>query len=142
MICTTSSYCFYTTTSSAKPYSRTKTNSLNLLNLAQATEEQFALLVPACDTTPSGQIGDNSFPLKLDPSQFSMPFELSNTNILHKIQQDLVETDVTLRRMIRAELYKLDIYGKESLMFLIGLSLISNQRREPLSNHSKIYRAP
>jgi hypothetical protein len=91
------------------------------LNTADVTEEQLDSLVSVCEAASFGRgtetVLDESYrkALKLDLSQFSTPFDLSSTPILHKIQQDLVDTDTTLRRHIRTEPYKLNIYGKHKL---------------------------
>ncbi|EEB96184.1 hypothetical protein MPER_04725, partial [Moniliophthora perniciosa FA553] len=88
------------------------------LNLASATTEQLTKLVSACDAAPFGRgaqtVMDESYrkALKLELAQFATPFDLAATGILHKIQQDLVDTDTALRRPIRAEPYKLNIYDK------------------------------
>ncbi|KAK7040321.1 hypothetical protein VNI00_009789 [Paramarasmius palmivorus] len=88
------------------------------LNLANATPEQLDKLISVCDAAPFGRgaetVMDESYrkALKLELSQFATPFDLAATGILHKIQQDLVDTDATLRRLIRAEPYKLNIYDK------------------------------
>ncbi|KIK57156.1 hypothetical protein GYMLUDRAFT_247122 [Collybiopsis luxurians FD-317 M1] len=50
--------------------------------------------------------------LKLDLSQFATPFDFAGTSILHPVPQDLVDTDTSLRRRIRAEPYKLSIYDQ------------------------------
>ena len=96
-----------------------RSETFNRLNLTTATEKQLAKLIAVCDAAPFGRgdqtVLDTSYrkALKLDLSQFSMPFELANTNVIPKIQQDLVETDSVLRRRIRAEPYKLNIYGEK-----------------------------
>lgn len=50
--------------------------------------------------------------LKLELSQFAMPFDLASTNILQRIQRDLFTSNTALHRFIRAEPYKLNIYGQ------------------------------
>ncbi|ESK89103.1 hypothetical protein Moror_5276 [Moniliophthora roreri MCA 2997] len=88
------------------------------LNLASATAEQLTKLISVCDAAPFGRgaqtVMDESYrkALKLELAQFATPFDLAATGILHKIQQDLVDTDTAIRRPIRAEPYKLNIYDK------------------------------
>ncbi|KIY64030.1 hypothetical protein CYLTODRAFT_381480, partial [Cylindrobasidium torrendii FP15055 ss-10] len=92
----------------------------NVLNLAKATPEQLHGLISACDAAPFGRgnqtVMDDTYrkALKLELAQFAMPFELSQTGILTKIQNDLVDPSVAIRRGIRAEPYKLNIYDKGS----------------------------
>lgn len=87
------------------------------LNLAQASPEELAKLIASCDAAPFGRgtesVLDDSYrkALKLNLSQFGMPFELAATNIIAKIRQELVESTTLLHRTIRAEPYKLNIYG-------------------------------
>ncbi|KIY62600.1 hypothetical protein CYLTODRAFT_404326 [Cylindrobasidium torrendii FP15055 ss-10] len=93
----------------------------DVLNLAHATPDELESLISAFAALPSGrgsQAGkDESYhkPLELDVAQFSIPFDLSETGILNKIQHDLVDTRDTLRSSIRTELCKLEIYDKGSL---------------------------
>ncbi|KAF8823584.1 hypothetical protein HHX47_DHR10000284 [Lentinula edodes] len=90
------------------------------LDTANATKEQLASWISVCEPAPFGQ-GTETFldksyrkALKLNLLQFATPFDLASTIILHSIQQDLVETDTALRRMIRAEPYKLNVYNESS----------------------------
>ncbi|KAF9063491.1 hypothetical protein BDP27DRAFT_1426828 [Rhodocollybia butyracea] len=88
------------------------------LNTANAAKEQLASLISVCEAASFGRgtetVLDESYrkALKLDLSQFSTPLDLASTSILHRIQQDLVDTDTVLRRRIRTEPYKLNIYNK------------------------------
>ena len=87
------------------------------MNLSKATNEQLSKLVVACAADGRDHTVLRK-PIQLDPSHFSMPFDLTNTDILHKIQQDLVETDIALRQRIRVNLSKLDVYGERHYAFL------------------------
>ncbi|KAF9063493.1 hypothetical protein BDP27DRAFT_1299627 [Rhodocollybia butyracea] len=86
--------------------------------MANVTEGQLNSLISVCEAAAFGRgtetVLDESYrkALKLDLSQFSIPLDLASTPILHRIQQDLVDTDTTLRRHIRTEPYKLNIYDK------------------------------
>lgn len=91
----------------------------NVLNLASAPTEKLQDLISACDAAPFGRgnqtVMDESYrkALKLDTVQFSIPFDLSGTKILSKIQRDLVDTHyIYSPRSVRTELYKLNIYGQ------------------------------
>ncbi|KIK57157.1 hypothetical protein GYMLUDRAFT_229413 [Collybiopsis luxurians FD-317 M1] len=90
------------------------------LNMANASEQELASLISVCEAAPFGRgtetVLDESYrkALKLDLSQFATPFDLAGTSILHQIQQDLVDIDTSLRRRIRAEPYKLNIYDQGS----------------------------
>jgi hypothetical protein len=94
------------------------------LNLADATDEQLNRLISVCEAAPFGRgaesVMDESYrkALKLELSQFSTPFDIAATGILYRIQQDLVDTYSTLRRMIRAEPYKLNVYGEKHPNFV------------------------
>ncbi|KIK57155.1 hypothetical protein GYMLUDRAFT_229412 [Collybiopsis luxurians FD-317 M1] len=87
--------------------------------MANASVQELTNLISVCQAAPFGcgteTILDESYPkaLKLDLSQFSTPFDLAGTRILHQIQQDLVNTHPGLRHRIRAERYK-NIYNAGS----------------------------
>ncbi len=87
----------------------------------------MAQLVAACDAAPFGRgnetVVDETYrkARKLDLSRFALPFDLAGTGIMNKIYQDLVETGTVLHRFIRAEPYKLNIYG------MLRFYLFSNQ---------------
>ena len=54
--------------------------------------------------------------LKLELSQFALPFDLGGTGILGKISQELVHSSKMLARVVRAEPYKLNIYGRVTIL--------------------------
>ncbi|KAF9020654.1 hypothetical protein BDZ89DRAFT_1072067, partial [Hymenopellis radicata] len=99
-------------------YKGTSASAATHLNLANATDAEMAQLVAACDVAPFGRgsetVVDETYRKahKLDLSRFALPFELAGTGIINKTYQDLVKSDTVLRRFIRAEPYKLNIYGK------------------------------
>ncbi|EEB89677.1 hypothetical protein MPER_12198, partial [Moniliophthora perniciosa FA553] len=43
---------------------------------------------------------------------FAPPFDLASTGILQQVQKDLVDHDKALKRHVRAELYKLNVYDE------------------------------
>ncbi|KAF9017792.1 hypothetical protein BDZ89DRAFT_1140493 [Hymenopellis radicata] len=88
------------------------------LNLATATEDELSRLISFSDAAPFGRgnetVLDDTYRKahKLDVSQFSTVFDLAGTPILNKVSQDLVDMTVSLKRAVRAERYKLNIYDK------------------------------
>ncbi|EEB97127.1 hypothetical protein MPER_03612 [Moniliophthora perniciosa FA553] len=89
--------------------------TINLANTSQA-DPQLASLKNVCEAASFGvgsqNVLDDTYrkALKLDTSQFATSFDLCNTDILQKIQRHLVDTDTILRRHVRAERYKLNVY--------------------------------
>ncbi len=90
------------------------------LNLASATDDVLSKLISSCDAAPFGRgaetVLDDAYRKahKLDMSQFGMAFDLAGTPILNKISQDLVDMQVSVKRAVRAERYKLNVYGQSS----------------------------
>ncbi|ESK80725.1 hypothetical protein Moror_14658 [Moniliophthora roreri MCA 2997] len=88
------------------------------------TPDQLAKLVSVCKAASFGRgkekVVDPSYrkALKLEESKFVTPFRLASTGILQRVQRDLPDNDMTLTRYVRAELYKLTVYGK----FIIQLA--------------------
>ncbi|KAK0192472.1 hypothetical protein F5146DRAFT_1102400 [Armillaria mellea] len=99
-------------------YFRDAENVANSLNAATATQDDLARLHKACDPAPFGRgnetVLDETYRKaeKLDLSHFATSFELCNTAILGKIHHDLIEGKQAEKRVIRAEPYKLNVYGK------------------------------
>ncbi|KAK0439401.1 hypothetical protein EV421DRAFT_1906058 [Armillaria borealis] len=99
-------------------YFRDAENVANSLNFAAATQDDLARLHKACDPAPFGRgnetVLDETYRKaeKLDLSHFATSFELCNTAILGKIHHDLIEGKQAEKRVIRAEPYKLNVYGK------------------------------
>ncbi len=85
--------------------------------MATATEDELSRLIASSDAAPFGRgnetVLDDTYRKahKLDVSQFSTVFDLAGTPIFNKISQDLVDMTVSLKRAVRAERYKLNIYG-------------------------------
>ncbi|KAF8915525.1 hypothetical protein CPB85DRAFT_1432835 [Mucidula mucida] len=83
-----------------------------------ATDDELSHLISSCDAAPFGRgtetVLDDAYRKahKLDVSQFSTVFELASTPILNKISQDLVDMEVSIKRAVRAERYKLNVYDK------------------------------
>ncbi|PBK68267.1 hypothetical protein ARMSODRAFT_888018, partial [Armillaria solidipes] len=86
------------------------------LNLANASEDSFRDLCDACDAAGFGLGNQNTFDetyrksKKLDTTQFSTNFDLRTTNILDQVQADLVEGQDEIKKVLRSELYKLNVY--------------------------------
>ncbi|ESK89105.1 hypothetical protein Moror_5278 [Moniliophthora roreri MCA 2997] len=86
------------------------------INLANTSDAQLASLKRVCEAASFGvgsqNVLDDTYrkALKLDASRFATSFDLCNTDILQRIQSHLVDTDTILRRHIRAERYKLNVY--------------------------------
>ncbi|KAK0454110.1 uncharacterized protein EV420DRAFT_1645339 [Desarmillaria tabescens] len=99
-------------------YFRDADNVANSLNFAAATQDDLIHLHKACDPAPFGRgnetVLDETYRKaeKLDLSHFATSFELCNTPILGKIHHELIEGKQAEQRVIRAEPYKLNVYGK------------------------------
>ncbi len=97
-------------------------NFFSSLNFAAATQDDLARLHKACDPAPFGRgnetVLDETYRKaeKLDLSHFATSFELCNTAILGKIHHDLIEGKQADKRVIRAEPYKLNVYGEANLL--------------------------
>ncbi|KAF8999243.1 hypothetical protein BDZ89DRAFT_1121952 [Hymenopellis radicata] len=106
----------------------TDNESLSYLNLAAATDDEISQLISSSDAAPFGRgtetVLDDTYRKahKLDVSQFSTVFELAGTPILNKISQDLVDFTVSVKRAVRAERYKLNVYGHSSCRKHVRLS--------------------
>ncbi|TFY77585.1 hypothetical protein EWM64_g6427 [Hericium alpestre] len=93
--------------------------SSNYLDLANASEPQLAKLAEACQPATFGlnrqDVLDESYRKagKMDVSQFSTMLVPERTELVKFIQEDLLDGDDALRPM-RIELYKLNVYGKDS----------------------------
>uniref|UniRef100_A0A0W0GCS6 Fe2OG dioxygenase domain-containing protein n=1 Tax=Moniliophthora roreri TaxID=221103 RepID=A0A0W0GCS6_MONRR len=87
------------------------------LELANASADQLAKLISACEAAPFGHgpesVLDESYrkALKMELSQFAMPPDLASTDIFHKVQKELVDTNKAMKRHVRTELCKLNVYG-------------------------------
>ncbi|KAJ8456149.1 hypothetical protein ONZ45_g18807 [Pleurotus djamor] len=82
-------------------------------NASNLTVTDIPALVLACEPAPFGRNNENVLDDdyrkagKLDVTNFSLNFDLSSTGILEKIKKELLADD----RKIRADLYKLNLYG-------------------------------
>lgn len=87
------------------------------LDLASASLEELKLLSEACDKATFGlnneDVHDESYRKagKLDAEDFSLPFNAVQAGLLDVIGTELLEGEDEARRL-RAELYKLNVYGK------------------------------
>ncbi|KAK0184839.1 hypothetical protein F5146DRAFT_1228479 [Armillaria mellea] len=88
----------------------------HFLNFANASEDSLRGLCDACDAAGFGLGNQNTFDetyrksKKLDTTQFSCNFDLRTTNILDQVQADLVEGQDEIKKVLRSELYKLNVY--------------------------------
>ncbi|KAK0434258.1 uncharacterized protein EV420DRAFT_420033 [Desarmillaria tabescens] len=95
-----------------------KAGAAHFLNLGDASEASLRDLCDACDAAGFGLGTQNTFDetyrksKKLDTTQFSSNFDLRATNILDQVQADLVEGQDEIQKVLRSELYKLNVYGK------------------------------
>ncbi|OBZ76950.1 hypothetical protein A0H81_03403 [Grifola frondosa] len=89
------------------------------IDLSQASDDALKLLSETCDAATFGLNGqdvlDESYRKagKLDISHFAFNFDVYHSGLINTIREHLLEgTPAT--RPIRAELYKLNVYGKDS----------------------------
>ncbi|PBK68252.1 hypothetical protein ARMSODRAFT_1019832 [Armillaria solidipes] len=93
-----------------------KAGTAHFLNLGDASEISLRDLCDACDAAGFGLGNQNTFDetyrksKKLDTTQFSTNFDLRTTNILDEVQADLVEGQDEIKKVLRSELYKLNVY--------------------------------
>ncbi|KAK0451209.1 uncharacterized protein EV420DRAFT_1561489 [Desarmillaria tabescens] len=90
----------------------------HLLNLADASEESLRDLCDAADAAGFGLGNQNTFDetyrksKKLDITQFSCNFDPRATKIFDQVQADLIEGQDEIQKVLRPELYKLNVYGE------------------------------
>ncbi|KAI3601656.1 hypothetical protein WG66_009001 [Moniliophthora roreri] len=83
------------------------------LELANASADQLAKLISACEAAPFGHgpesVLDESYrkALKMELSQFAMPPDLASTDIFHKVQKELVDTNKAMKRHNKGAFFKL-----------------------------------
>ncbi|KAK0219383.1 hypothetical protein EDD85DRAFT_1028980 [Armillaria nabsnona] len=93
-----------------------KAGTAHFLNLGDASETSLRDLCDACDAAGFGLGNQNTFDetyrksKKLDTTQFSSNFDLRTTNILDQVQSDLVEGQDEIKKVLRSELYKLNVF--------------------------------
>ena len=86
------------------------------INFASATPEDLDLLVAACDPATFGRgnedVHDESYrkAVKMDASNFSVQLDLAGSGLMRIIEDQLLQSE-TENKYIRAELYKLNVYG-------------------------------
>jgi len=87
------------------------------INFASATFKDLDLLYEACDPATFGRrnedVYDESYrkAVKMDASIFSLQLDLVGSGLMRTVEDQLLQTK-TEGKYIRAELYKLNIYGK------------------------------
>lgn len=89
------------------------------IDLAHCSDEQLRQLAEACDVATFGvnnqDVHDESYRKagKLDSAHFSLKLDLVGSGLLDVIRDNLLEGHGEAKS-IRAELYKLNVYGKDS----------------------------
>ncbi|SJL08216.1 uncharacterized protein ARMOST_11579 [Armillaria ostoyae] len=90
----------------------------HLLNLVNASEESLRDLCDAADAVGFVLGNQNTFDKtyrkskKLDTTQFSCNFDPRATKIFDQVQADLIEGQDEIQKVLRPELYKLNVYGE------------------------------
>ncbi|KAG5651274.1 hypothetical protein H0H81_009240 [Sphagnurus paluster] len=96
-----------------------KGESAHWLDLSQANPEQLQALAEACEPATFG-LGQNDVlneeyrkAGKMDASNFSMRIHMSDLGIVDRIREQLLYAPED-QKYVKAELYKLNVYGKDS----------------------------
>jgi hypothetical protein len=93
------------------------TIDVSYIDLSKATVPQLEQLSKACDPATFGvdqkDVLDESYRKagKLDTAHFAQKFSLGRSGLINAINSDLLEGHDE-NKMIEAELYKLNVYGK------------------------------
>ncbi|KAH8110531.1 hypothetical protein DFH11DRAFT_1514350 [Phellopilus nigrolimitatus] len=96
-----------------------KDKATHCMNFADASEEDLKHIADACDVATFGvdqkDVHDETYrkALKLDNTHFATKFSVKRSGLIKTIRDDLLEGDKG-RRSISTELYKLNVYGKDS----------------------------
>ena len=91
---------------------------LRLANLAHATPEELDQLTAACEPATFGHgkedVYDETYrkAWKMDASNFCVKFDPVNSGLIRTIESQLVPTQEKKEMTIKAEMYKLNVYGK------------------------------
>lgn len=86
------------------------------VDFASATPEELDLLLAACQPATFGRgnedVYDESYrkAFKMDASDFNVQLDLMGTGLVRTIEDQLLHRE-TENKCIRAELYKLNVYG-------------------------------
>ncbi|PBK87690.1 hypothetical protein ARMGADRAFT_971717 [Armillaria gallica] len=89
-----------------------------VLNLANASEDSLHDLCQAADAAGFGLGNQNKFDeayrksKELDTSRFACNFDPRTTKIFDQVQADLIEGEDEIQKVLRPELYKLNIYSE------------------------------
>ena len=100
------------------------------LNLESATLEDLDSLIAACDPATFGRgdedVYDESYrkAVKMDASNFAVQFDPAASGLLKTIENQLLQGD-TEKMRIKAELYKLNIYGNSFFWYPPRCDLVS-----------------
>jgi hypothetical protein len=89
---------------------------LRFIDFASTTTEDLDLLTAACDPATFGRgkedVYDESYrkAVKMDASKFSIQLDLAGAGLIQTIEDQLLQSG-TENMHIKAELYKLNVYG-------------------------------
>ena len=89
---------------------------ISRLDFSDTTEAELKKLAVACQPATFGRNDENIFDptyrkaLKLDEMHFAPKFDLAESSIMHDVQVTLLEGHEA-SKVLRAELYKLNVYG-------------------------------
>ncbi|KAL1696781.1 hypothetical protein GGG16DRAFT_120992 [Schizophyllum commune] len=90
------------------------------LNFARATEEQLAKLTAACDPATFGikqeDVLDETYRKagKLDTDKFASLLKVAEYGLIDTVRDELLQEGADSTKQIACELYKLNVYGKDS----------------------------
>ncbi|KAI4524222.1 hypothetical protein K525DRAFT_281808 [Schizophyllum commune Loenen D] len=90
------------------------------LNFARATDEQLAKLSAACDPATFGvkqkDVLDESYRKagKLDTDKFASLLKVAEYGLIDTVRDELLQEGADSTKQIACELYKLNVYGKDS----------------------------
>ncbi|RDB15254.1 hypothetical protein Hypma_004840 [Hypsizygus marmoreus] len=90
------------------------------IDLPQATDADLKALVQACEPATFGMdrrdVLDDSYrkAWKLDKSNFAPKFDVTESSLMDRVRAQLMASPADETRSIKAELYKLNVYGKDS----------------------------
>ncbi|KAF9474005.1 hypothetical protein BDN70DRAFT_866847 [Pholiota conissans] len=94
-------------------------NAARFIDLTRSTEKQLTALVGACSPAPFGRNGKNILDEKyrkagqLDTEDFAVQFSLHDSGVLKTAVESLLKVEGSVAN-VRAELYKLNVYGRGS----------------------------
>ena len=96
----------------------TKLDPLRFIDFASATSEELDQLTAACEPATFGHGKEDVYDEKyrkagkIDASNFDTQFDPVSAGLIRTIEAQLVSTQAEKERSIRAEIYKLNVYGE------------------------------